>query len=550
MPVLKGGSGRAAAGTRGRPNHLQTLCTKLSNDLPPGDNALSAEASKSFIAISQGLLHHFEQSRHKSSTLELRNVWTGVAPWSLRIFDHYIISCREDIHHHSFDHAPLVFYILRLLEVLSTETPVCGDMARTPYFISKFAKAWMCLVPATPYRLPATTVIKRIVPLNENAFISSIDSYADQLPLSALNSLGEEFSLKDHHTDYTQLHCVIFCVRQIVRGSRKDSIFCTTRAAIWLLKIVCRLSRKRFSQKRMACNLAIKNKCDGVLRCLDEGFGFFANLVGRMEYTIIAQVLRFGLLKAILRSETLFNDLSGFPQVQEAHGKCRRSWKTFFTKLGGSIPWPPVLRQFHRQLQRTSGVDRATLEAICPDQWLPLVDVTETYFSLYEQRRAKRVCNLKALWLAANAKIRSIVQSTARDWTIAAGTRGIAIKNMNVTTVLLHVSRSRTNKYPPAFASERIKAKHLDFTEFIVGCESRVQMAKIITGRREFARNAGVAVRDVVTIFDFTDGLTELTFRLLRADEQDCVVDGKALADVTMLGGVYGPVECLISYWN
>ncbi|KAK0191939.1 hypothetical protein F5146DRAFT_1135662 [Armillaria mellea] len=323
MSVLKGGSARALTGTRGRPNRLQTLCTKLSTDLPHGDNAISAEASKSFITISQGLLCHFDQSRHESLTLELRSVWTGIAP--------------------CFEHAPLVWNILRLLEVLSTETQIRGDMAHTPHFISKFTKAWMCLVLATPYRLPTMTVIKRIVSLDETAFISSIDSYADQLPLSALNSLGEEFSLKGQHTDYTQLHCVIFCVHQVIHGSRRDSIFCTTCAAIWLLKIMCCLSRKRFSQKRMACDLVIKNKCDGVLCCLVEGFAFFSKLVGRMKYTIIAQVLRFGLLKAILRSETLFNDLSGFPQVQEAHGKCRQSWKTVLTKLRGSMLWPPVL---------------------------------------------------------------------------------------------------------------------------------------------------------------------------------------------------------------
>ncbi|KAK0185504.1 hypothetical protein F5146DRAFT_1143971 [Armillaria mellea] len=385
MSVLKGGSACALTGTHGRPNRLQMLCTKLLTDLLHGDNTISAEASKSFITISQGLLCHFDQSRHESSTLKLRNVQTGIAPWSMHIFDHCIISCREDIHHHSFEHALLIWNILRLLKVLSTETQIHGDMVRTPHFISKFTKAWMCLVPATPYRLPATTVIKRIVSLDETAFISSIDSYADQLPLSALNSLGEEFSLKGQHTDYTQLHCVIFCVHQVIHGSRRDSIFCTTCAAIWLLKIMCHLSCKCFSRKRMACDLAIKNKCDGVLRCLVEGFAFFSKLVGRMKYTIIAQVLRFSLLKAILRSETLFNDLSGFPQVQEAHGKCRQSWKTILTKLRGSMLWPPILRQFHRQLQRISDIDRATLEAVSPDQWLLLVNVMETYFSLYEQ---------------------------------------------------------------------------------------------------------------------------------------------------------------------
>ncbi|PBK78993.1 hypothetical protein ARMGADRAFT_1041114, partial [Armillaria gallica] len=87
------------------------------------------------------------------------------------------------------------------------------------------------------------------------------------------------------------------------------------------------------------------------------------------------------------------------------------------------------------------------------------------------------------------------------------------------------------------FASAEFKAKHLTFfAQDIVADESRARIVEITAGRYEFTRKAGVAVRDVITILDFTNGLTELTFRLARPDEQGCVADGIALADVRILG--------------
>ncbi|SJL15210.1 uncharacterized protein ARMOST_18696 [Armillaria ostoyae] len=481
MSLLKGGSARAPTGTRGRPNYLQALCTKLSNNFPHGDNVISSETGKSFIAIAQGFLRHFEQSHNKALTPELRNVWTGLAPWSMHIFDHCIISCREEIHLQSFEHAPLMFYILRLLEILSSNNQVCRDMASTPNFISKFTKAWMCLLLANPYRLPAMTVIKRFVSLNETAFISSIDSYANQLPLSALLSLEEEFSLKGRDMDYAQLHCVLHSVHQIVRGSRRESVFCTTLAAICLLKITCCLCRMHFSRKRIAHDPDSKNKCDGALCCLVEGFAFFARLVGRMKYTIIGEVLRFGLFKVILCSEALFKDLSEFPKVQEAHAMCRRSWKTIFTKLRGSIIC-------------------ATLEAVSQGQWLPLVHVAERYISLYERMRVKRVCNL------CGVSEGLVTCSKCHD------TFYCSIECQRLDYRGEH--KEKCKKYECfASAENKFKAKHLTFfTRDIVADDSQARVVEIMAGQCEFAQKAGVAVRGVITILDFTDGLTDLTF--------------------------------------
>ncbi|PBK90449.1 hypothetical protein ARMGADRAFT_1082714 [Armillaria gallica] len=396
----------------------------------------------------------------------------------MHIVDICIISCQEEIHLDTFEHALLVSYLLRLLAVLSTESQIHRDMAGTPNFLSTFTRAWMCLIAAHRYRLTAMMVIKRFVPLNETAFISSIDSYANQLPLSALLSLEEEFS--GHDTEYTILHCVLHSVHQIIHGSRRESVFCTTFATIWVLRITKHLSHKCFACKRVAGNPDSKIKCNGALRCLADRFAFFASLVGRMKYIIVADVLCFGLLKVILCSETLFRHLSEFPQVQEARTECVQSWKTIFTKLRGFIVWLPVLRQFLCQRHQISDVDTATLDTLSQGQWLPLVDVAERYISLYKQIQAKCVCNM-----CGDSECLMACLMCQNTFYCSAECQKLDYRSRH---------KEGCKKYE-SFASEDIKPKYLAFfTKVIVDAESQGRMVEIAAGGCEFAQKAGVAV--------------------------------------------------------
>ncbi len=91
-------------------------------------------------------------------------------------------------------------------------------------------------------------------------------------------------------------------------------------------------------------------------------------------------------------------------------------------------------------------------------------------------------------------------------------------------------------------------AKHLiSFNKHVILCEMYRLGAKIVVGRRSYARSRYVIEEDVVTTLDFI-GRLRLSYRTLNAGEASWGKRGLYMLELKESGGLYGSVRVMNLY--
>ncbi len=369
---------------------------------PPRDEGHFLENIE-VVAAAVGIVH--STSRRKISLLglvvpELMTLWRAFRPWAEEIFGKFILNSSAEESHversmHLSDSQSTASTVglpaLHMMEILSSQPSICSQIALHTSFYATCVHVWLLVVPHRPFRQSSFIIISSLSEADPIRLLELARDIAPKIPFSVVESAIDEFPrgllpvAKRDSSYIRELHAMLGSLLYIVTAAPDDCVFYSPICMRWFASVLKQLVKEIRSQN--------------ITECIWECSCCIQQILASMDYEVIAEVLRRGLLEDVETAASIV-----------AKGSCSLNCKlrfnqaliSLFASLEGCLIWAPVLSQARRHLPRV-GVIRSMLDPDSsldtPDLLLRLRDRARWYGDAYDSWRDSLICQYPSVGL-------------------------------------------------------------------------------------------------------------------------------------------------------